>query len=29
MNLQERKELCRKAWENEFDFLRIGRFFKI
>ena len=24
--LEEWKQLCRKAWENEFDFLQIDRF---
>ena len=25
-NLQEWKQLCRKAWENEYDYLQIHRF---
>ena len=29
MNLEEWKQLCRKAWENDYDFLQIGRFAKI
>ena len=29
MNLDEWKQLCRKAWENEFDYLQIDRFAKI
>ena len=29
MNLEEWKELCRKAWENDYDFLQIDRFAKI
>ena len=29
MNLEEWKELCRKAWENDYDYLLIGRFAKI
>ena len=29
MNLDERKQLCRKAWENDFDYLQIDRFAKI
>ena len=29
MNLEEWKQLCRKAWENEYDFLQIDRFAKI
>ena len=28
MNLQEQKQFCRKAWENEYDFLQIDRFAK-
>ena len=28
MNLEEWKELCRKAWENDYDFLQIDRFAK-
>ena len=27
-NLQEWKSLCRKAWENEYDFLQIDRIAK-
>ena len=29
MNLEEWKQLCRKAWENDYDFLQIDRFAKI
>ena len=29
MNLQEWKQLCRKAWESDYDFLQIDRFAKI
>ena len=29
MDLEERKELCRKAWEIDFDYLQIDRFAKI
>ena len=29
MSLEEWKELCRKAWENEYDYLQIDRFAKI
>ena len=29
MNLEEWKSLCRKAWENDYDFLQIDRFTKI
>ena len=29
MNLEERKQLCRKALENDYDYLRIDRFAKI
>ena len=29
MNLEDWKHLCRKAWENDYDFLQIGRFTKI
>ena len=29
MNLEEWKELCRKAWENDYDYLQIDRFAKI
>ena len=29
MNLDEWKELCRKAWENDYDYLQIDRFAKI
>ena len=29
MNLEEWKELCRKAWENDYDYLQINRFAKI
>ena len=29
MNLDEWKQLCRKAWENDYDYLPIGRFAKI
>ena len=28
MNLEEWKQLCRKAWENEYEYLRIDRFAK-
>ena len=29
MNLEEWKSLCRKAWENDSDFLQKDRFAKI
>ena len=29
MNLEEWKQLCRKAWENDYDYLQIDRFAKI
>ena len=29
MNLEEWKKLCRKAWEKEYDYLKIDRFAKI
>ena len=29
MNLEEWRQLCRKAWENDYDFLQIDRFAKI
>ena len=29
MNLEEWKELCRKAWQNDYDYLKIDRFAKI
>ena len=29
MNLEEWKPLCRKAWENDYDYLQIDRFAKI
>ena len=29
MNLEDWKELCRKAWENDYDYLQIDRFAKI
>ena len=29
MNLHEWKQLCRKAWENDYDYLQIDRFAKI
>ena len=29
MNLKEWKQLCRKAWENDFDYLQVDRFAKI
>ena len=29
MNLDEWKELCRKAWENDCEYLQIDRFAKI
>ena len=28
MSLDERKQLCRKAWENEYDYLQKDRFAK-
>ena len=28
-NLEEWKQLCRKAWENDYDYLQIDRFAKI
>ena len=28
MNLGERKQLCRKSWENDYDYLHIDRFAK-
>ena len=28
MNLEEWKQRCRKAWENDFDYLQIDRFAK-
>ena len=28
MNLEEWKQLCRKAWEKEYDYLQIDRFVK-
>ena len=28
MNLEEWKQLCRKAWENGYDYLQIDRFAK-
>ena len=28
MNLEEKKQLCRKAWENDYDYLKIDRFFE-
>ena len=29
MNLEEWKQLCRKAWENDYEYLQIDRFAKI
>ena len=29
MDLEQWKQLCRKAWENEYEFLQIDRFAKI
>ena len=29
MNLEEWKQICRKAWENDYDYLQIDRFAKI
>ena len=29
MKLEERKQLCRKAWETDYDYLQIGKFAKI
>ena len=29
MDLEEWKQLCHKAWENEYDYLQIDRFAKI
>ena len=29
MNLEEWKSLCRKAWQNDYDFLQIERFAEI
>ena len=29
MNIEEWKQLCRKAWENDYDYLLIDRFAKI
>ena len=29
LNLEEWKQLCRKAWENDYDYLQIDRFVKI
>ena len=29
MNLEEWKQLCRKAWENGNDYLQISRFAKL
>ena len=29
MNLEEWKQLCRKSWDNEYDYLQINRFAKI
>ena len=28
MNLQERKQICRKAWEEGYDYIQIHRFTK-
>ena len=28
MNLEEWKQLCRKVWENDYDYLQIDRFAK-
>ena len=29
MTLEEKKQLCRKAWENDYDYLQIDRFAKL
>ena len=29
MNSEEWKQLCRKAWENDYDYLQIDRFAKV
>ena len=29
MNLEEWKQLCRKTWEKDYDYLQIDRFAKI
>ena len=29
MNLEEWKQLCRKAWENDYDYLQKDRFVKM
>ena len=29
MNLDEWKQLCRRAWENDYDYLQIDRFAEI
>ena len=29
MNLEERKQLCRKAWENDYEYLQTDRSAKI
>ena len=29
MNLEEWKQLCRKAWENDYEYLQIAGFAKI
>ena len=29
MNIEEWKQLCRKAWENDYDYLQRDRFAKI
>ena len=29
MNLQEWKQLCRKGWENDYDYLQMYRFAKV
>ena len=29
MNLEEWKQLCRKTWENEYEYSQIDRFVKI
>ena len=28
MNLEEWKQFCRQAWENEYDYLQLDRFAK-
>ena len=29
MNLEEWKQVCRKAWENDYDYIQLDRFCKI